>query len=85
MLRDEANTVAGKFTPLNHLPDDLKQLYLGMGLDLAAANGEDSWTLPIPGSFVIDTAGVIQYANSDADYTRRPEPDETVAALQTLG
>ena len=84
ILRDEANSVAGEFTPLNHLPDDLKQLYLGMGLDLVAANGEDSWTLPIPGSFVIDTGGVIRYANSDADYTRRPEPDETLAALQAL-
>ena len=84
ILRDEANTVASGFNPLNRLPDDLKQLYLGMGLDLAAANSEDSWTLPVPGSYVIDTGGVIRYASADADYTKRPEPDETVAALETL-
>lgn len=36
-------------------------------------------------SSVIDTAGVIRYANANADYTRRPEPDETVEALQAIG
>lgn len=48
------------------------------------SNGESSWTLPVPGSYVIDSVGVIRYANSDADYTKRPEPDETVAALEAL-
>ena len=33
---------------------------------------------------VIDAGGIIRYANVDADYTRRPEPEETLAALETL-
>ena len=33
---------------------------------------------------VIDTGGIIRYASAEADYTRRPEPEETVAALEAL-
>jgi len=74
ILRDEANALAR----------ELKQLYLQFGLDLEASNGESSWTLPVPGSYVVDTSGVIRHANYDADYTRRPEPEETVVALEAL-
>ena len=76
--------MAGKFNVLNRLPEDLKAIYLQFGIDLAASNGEDSWTLPVPGSYVIDAGGTIRHASADADYTRRPEPEETVAALEAL-
>jgi peroxiredoxin len=38
----------------------------------------------VPGTYVIDTGGIIRSASADADYTRRPEPEETVAALEAL-
>ncbi len=84
ILRDEGNAVASRFNRLNRLPDDLKQLYLDFGIDLHASNGEGSWTLPVPGTYVIDAQGIIRYANVDADYTRRPEPEETLAARGLL-
>ena len=84
ILRDEGNAVASRFNRLNRLSDDLKQLYLGFGIDLEASNGEASWTLPVPGTYVIDTGGIIRYASADADYTRRPEPEETLAVLEAL-
>lgn len=83
-MRDEGNALAGQFNRLNHLPDDLKKIYREFGIDLKATNGEGSWTLPVPGTYVIDTGGVVRYANSDADYTRRPEPEETLVALGAL-
>ena len=73
-----------RFGPVNRLPDDLEQLYLKFGIDLEASNGEASWTLPVPGTYVIDGEGIIRYASADADYTRRPEPEETLAALEAL-
>ena len=76
--------MASRFNRLNRLPDDLKQLYLEFGIDLETSNGEASWTLPVPGTYVIDTGGIIRYASADADYTRRPEPEETLAALAAL-
>ena len=63
----------------------MKQVYLKFGIDLEEANGEPSWTLPVAGSYVIDTEGIIRYCNAAADYTRRPEPEETVSALEALG
>ena len=80
-MRDAGNVVASHFNPLNRLTDDLKQLYLSFGIDLEASSGEPSWTLPVTGTYVIDSGGVIRYASVDADYTRRPEPEETLAAL----
>ena len=76
--------MARRFNLLNHLPEDLKQIYLQFGIDLEASNGEASWTLPVPGSYVIDTGGIIRHASAHADYTTRPEPEETVAALEAL-
>jgi peroxiredoxin len=83
-LRDEGNAMASRFNRLNQMPEDLKQIYLNFGIDLEASNGEASWTLPMTGTYVIDTGGIIRYASVDADYTRRPEPEETLAALEAL-
>ena len=57
------------------LPDDLKQVYLSFGNDLAVRNGEDSWTLPMPGRFVIDRHGIVRAVDVDPDYRYRPEPE----------
>jgi len=81
ILRDAGNAVAAHFNRLNELPDDLKRIYLDFGINLEESNGEASWTLPVPGTYVMDTGGIIRYANAAADYTRRPEPEEMLAAL----
>jgi peroxiredoxin len=65
-------------------PEDLKEVYLGFGIDLSRFNGDDSWTLPMPGRFVIDRSGIIRYAEVNPDYTVRPEPEETVPVLKKL-
>lgn len=62
----------------------VRTTYLTFPNDLAKVNGDDSWTLPMPARFVIDTTAVIRYAAVDPDYTRRPEPAETLAALRAL-
>jgi peroxiredoxin len=84
ILRDPGNEVATSYGLRWALPDDLKKLYLQFGIDLAADNGEDSWTLPMPARYIIDRAGRVRYARTDPDYTRRPEPEETLEALRAL-
>lgn len=66
------------------LPGDLKELYRQFGIDLAEANGDHSWTLPVPARFIVGAAGVVHSAWVDPDYTRRPEPQETLDALRRL-
>lgn len=60
---------------------DLRHLYGEMGIDLPRYNGDETWRLPLPATFVIDGDGEIVYASVDADYTVRPEPSEVVAAI----
>jgi peroxiredoxin len=84
MLRDAGNQVAAKYGLVFTLPDDLRELYLKFGIDLARGNGDGTWRLPIPARFVIDRQGVIRAADADPDYTRRPEPAQTVEILRGL-
>jgi len=84
LLGDPGNQVAQKYGLVFALPEDLKTLYLQFGIDVAKHNGDDSWTLPMPGRFIIDQTGIVRYAEVDPDYTVRPEPEHTVATLKKL-
>ena len=66
------------------LPEDMRRVYLQFALDLPRYNGDDSWTLPMPGRFVVDREGIIRSAEVHPDYTTRPEPAETVEVLKRL-
>ena len=84
VLRDLGNTVAESYGLVFTLPDDLRAIYQKFGIDLAQGNGDGTWRLPIPARFVIDRQGIVRAVDADPDYTRRSEPADTVAALQTL-
>mgnify|MGYP001313742981 CR=1 FL=1 len=84
IARDAASATADAFGLAFTFPDELRALYLALGLDLDKRNGEASWRMPMPARFVLDQKGIIRYAAVDPDYTRRPEPEETLAALQAI-
>ena len=66
------------------MPEDLQAIYTKFGIDLPAGNGDGTWRLPVPARFVIDRDGIIRAADADPDYTRRPEPAQTVEVLLRL-
>ena len=82
ILSDTHNDVAAAFGLRFELPDYLIDLYKGLKNDLPAFNGDPSWTLPMPGRFVIGQDGTIFYAEVNPDYTRRPEPEDMLPALR---
>jgi peroxiredoxin len=84
LLSDLGNEYAAKLGIRFKLPDDLKQVYLSFGNDLVVRNGEDTWTLAMPGRFVIDIKGIVRAVDVDPDYRYRPEPDKTVEDLKGL-
>jgi peroxiredoxin len=47
-------------------------------------NGDTSWELPIPATYIIASDGTVVYASANEDYTARPEPTHIVRFLQTL-
>jgi peroxiredoxin len=82
ILSDPGNETAARFGLRFALPDYLIELYKSRKNDLPAFNGDTSWTLPMPGRFVIGQEGIIRYAEVNPDYTRRPEPSDLVPALR---
>jgi peroxiredoxin len=84
ILTDRGNEVAARFGLRFSLPDYLREVYRTFPLDLEKFNGDASWTLPMPARFLIDQDGIIRWAESDPDYTTRPEPEDTLEALRVL-
>ena len=84
VLSDAGNKVAGSYGLLMTVYEEMRPLYLEWGFDLPAVNGDDSWRLPVPATYVIDGNSVIRAAGVDRDYTRRMEPQDILAALKTL-
>src|SRR5438067_5320090 len=71
VLSDVGNRVARQWRLTFPLAGVLRPIYAKIGADLPSYNGDDSWELPMPGTFVIDQHGTVQLASVDADYTRR--------------
>jgi peroxiredoxin len=85
ILTDAGNEVAAKFGLKFTVSDEVKKVYQDVfKLDLEKFNADGSWTLAMPARFTIDGKGIIRYAESDPDYTRRPEPRDTIAALRAV-
>ncbi len=82
ILSDTHNEVAAAFGLRFEMPDYLIDLYKGLKNDLPAFNGDPSWTLPMPGRFVIGQDGTILYAEVNPDYTKRPEPEDMLPAIR---
>jgi len=82
ILSDPHNEVAAAFGLRFILPDYLVDLYKALKNELPAFNGDLSWTLPMPGRYVIAQDGTILYAEVNPDYTRRPEPADMLPALR---
>ena len=82
ILTDRDNEIGAKFGLRFTLPEYLRQVYRTFPLDLERFNGDASWTLPIPARFLIDPQGIIRVAESDPDYTTRPEPEDTLEAVR---
>jgi peroxiredoxin len=59
-------------------------VYKKHGLDIEDYNGIGRNVLPVPGSFVIDTDGIVRAMHADTDYKKRMEPSDIVAALQDI-
>ena len=84
VLSDLGNTVARKFGIVFHLQDELRAIYDEFGLDLSEYNGDETFDLPVPATYVIDPTGTIRLAFVDPDYTRRLDPTEILATLRAL-
>lgn len=81
LLSDAGNQVARQFGLVYRVPDYQQAVYQRAFVNLPLANGDTSWELPVPATFVVGQDGKISYAFANEDYTQRPEPMDILAAL----
>jgi len=84
ILTDRHLTVAEQFRLVFVLPDYLRNLYMSFGVTLDRFHDESEYRLPMPARYVIDQGGIIRGADVNADYTIRPEAEETLRILRGL-
>ena len=83
VLSDVGNTVAEAFGLVFMVDTRIQAMYLErLGNDLPNLNGDGSFTLPLPATYVIGQDGVITYAYVNADYRLRADPEDVLAALE---
>lgn len=81
ILSDAGNYVARKFDLVYRLSPDLQAMYESIMTKLPGYNGDSSWELPLPATYIIRPDGVILYACVEEDWRRRAEPEEIVESL----
>ena len=85
LLSDAGNATADAFGVGYRLSQKLRTFYRdSLNANLKLWNGDDEWALPMPSRFLIDREGVVRFAESDPDYTKRPDPDQLIAAARAL-
>ena len=65
-------------------PDEQQDIYKRVFINLPRVNGDDTWELPIPATYILDRDRTVLYANANPDYTDRPEPLDILATLEKL-
>jgi len=82
VLCDKGNDVAKSFGLVFVLPEALRPIYKSVGIDIPEYNGDATFELPMPATYIISQQGEIMYRFVDADYTKRLEPAEIVERLK---
>jgi peroxiredoxin len=81
LLSDAGNQVARQFGLTYRVPQLQEAVYRRAFVNLPFVNGDESWELPIPATYILDSNGTVLYASANEDYTERPEPADIVRFL----
>ena len=61
---------------------EMEEYMRTIGRDLPAYQGNDTWMLPIPATFVVEQSGRIKARFADPDYRQRMEIEQLIGALK---
>jgi len=82
LLSDAGNQIARQFGLTYRVPPLQEAVYRRAFVNLPFTNGDESWELPIPATYILDRGGTVLYSSANEDYTERPEPSEIVGELR---
>lgn len=84
VLSDASLEAARSFGVLFELEEQVQEAYKGYNVFLDQHNASGSWALPHPGTFVLDTNGVVLWKWVETDYSQRADADEIIGFLNSL-
>jgi len=84
MLTDLDNGYALSLNLVFRVDDGMSAMIRAAGWDIANYQGNESWMLPVPATFVVDTDGIIRVRHIDPDYRRRMSIQELIDAFAGL-
>jgi peroxiredoxin len=84
VLSDVGNQAARRFGLVYAMPEELRAALRSNNKALPGINGDDSWELPVPATYVIARDGRIVLAYIEVDYRKRLEPEAILDALRPL-
>ncbi len=81
LVTDKGNFIARMYSLIKEAPKAMQQAFLSFGLDLGSKSADQSFDIPVPGTFVVNQEGKIIFSFADADFSKRAEPSEILAHL----
>ncbi len=81
LLNDDGCKVAEQFGLLYTIPTYHQQHYRNVLVNLPFVNGDQSWKLILPATYVLSSDGTVLFAEAYADFRVRPEPEEVLRYL----
>jgi peroxiredoxin len=78
VLSDRGCSVAAEFGLVYSVPAYLREYYRSVLVNIPFVNGDESWRLPLPATYVVSPAGRVVLAQAHADFRVRPEPEEVL-------
>jgi peroxiredoxin len=81
LLHDPGAKLAEQFGLMYTVPEYHQQYLRSVLVNLPFLNGEGSWRLPLPATYVVGRDGRVLFAEAHADFRVRPEPEDVIAAI----
>jgi peroxiredoxin len=84
ILADVGNGYALELNLLFWVGDEKRAAMRAGGFDIAPYQGNESWMLPIPATFIIGQDGIVRARHIDPDYRHRMDTDALLAAMRSV-
>jgi len=83
ILCDNDNKVARTFGLVHEQSPEVEKVLSEM-IDIKAYNGLDKWDLPLPATYIVDSARVVRWVFIDPDYRKRAEITELIKTIEDI-
>jgi peroxiredoxin len=84
VLSDVGNEVARSYGLVYSLPEEIRAALRSNNKALPSINGDESWELPVPATYVIARDRRVALAFIEVDYRKRLEPEALLTSLKLL-